>query len=136
MQCASGELRGRHPQSSRDVIGNRVPRLPAAHERARKVERCSGRGDVPDPAADDLRLRWQDEFEAILRRSSAVVDQNVLRPGADIDRQYPDCGTRRFGIDVLLMIVRMTVHVLPRSSSMRVLDRSTQASEATGMLTT
>jgi hypothetical protein len=76
-------------QTGGEVIFDGIARRPAAHHRTGQMQRLAGRGDRPDSTADELGLRWHDEFDAILRRAVAFVEQHVLRACTDIDRQNP-----------------------------------------------
>ena len=51
---------------------------------------ASGRG--PDTRPDDMALRRQDQFQAILRRPVRIVEQHVLRASTDVDCQNPVVG--------------------------------------------
>jgi hypothetical protein len=62
-------------------IGGRTP----AHEHTVEVDRQPGGGGLPHSRPDDLRLGWQHHLERVLRLSGGIIEQDVLRPRADVD---------------------------------------------------
>lgn len=67
-------------------------------------------GSSSDSLPDDLRLRWQHHLETILWTLRTIVEQDVLGPGTDVNRENPQARFFISGPMLLMVSVVVVVH--------------------------